>query len=343
VAEATTREQLQAVLRTRTGSMAAFGQGFRLAARTAAIGLPAALAYGALSGALGAAITDATKTAETVDHATLELVAQVITFVGAMAALYGVIQFTKRDRVSRESWFPALFAIPCLLIGGGLYVQLSGQARQYGPVVLSLVLMGWSILFATFAGAAATIVWMRAGADALDGRPIRAGEILSETGRRLLEVAGPHGARVHAVTIGSQLLLPGIFYALQYAFTDALVVLDPERPALARSGQLAFGMKGRLFRLLLAWWVVGMVLTTGVAAVMQGMTTPEKIVELVAAMFVDPTSILPRTFAVQELVWAVLTWVLSLSMLVLYREREALVRAKTELKKLDAAAATGTG
>jgi hypothetical protein len=223
-------------------------------------------------------------------------------------------------------------------MGGGMYLQLSGQARQYGPVVLSLVLMGWSILFATFVGAASAIVWLRAGADSLDGRPANPGAILQELGSRLLEVAGPHGARVHAVTIGAQLLLPGIFYALQYAFVDCLVVLDPEKPSLARSGQLAFGMKGRLFRLLLAWWVLGMVLTIGVAAVMQGMTAPDQVVELVAAMFVDPTSITPRTFAVQELVWAVLTWVLSLAVLVLYREREAQVRAKTELKRLDAAA-----
>lgn len=338
MAEATTREQLRAILRTKTGSMAALAEGLKLAVRTAPVGLTTAIVYGALSGFLGSLIVEWTKSADQIEHATLELVAQVLMFGGAFATIYAIVQFNKRDRVSRQSWWPALFAIPLLLIGGAIQLLASGQ--QYGPAVPAMVWLGWTILYASFAGAAAAIAWLRAGASKLDGRPVGAGAILGEVGGRLFDVAGAHGARVHAVTIGMQVLLPGIFYALQYAFTDAIAVLDPEKPALARSGQLAYGMKGRLFRLLLVWWLLGVVLSIAIAVGMQHATSVDALIELVVSMVVDPTSPPPSTFAAQQLVWALLTWVLSLAMLVLYREREAQVRAKTELKKLDAAAAS---
>lgn len=337
MAEATTREELQAVLRKRTSWVDAVRQGLRLAARTAVIGLPTTLAFAALSGALSAVVVDAAKAVDTLERPTLELVNQVFVVTGVLATIYGVIQITKRERASRQSWWPSLLAIPCLLVATGLTAELAGVA--YGPVVLTLVLLAWGIVFYTFAGAALHIVWLRAGADALDGRPIRAGEIFGEAARRMLEVAGPHGAKVHALSIGGQLVLPGVLYALQYAFVDQIVVLDPDRPALARSGQLAFGMKGRLFRLLLAWWLLGMVVFFAIAAVMQDVTTFEKLVALVSTFVVDPSVIQSRTFAVQEVFWSLITWVFALSMLVLYREREAQVRAKTALKKMDAAAA----
>lgn len=333
--------ELQSILETRTGPFQAWSAGVRLAARTAAVGLPMALVYGAVSGGITVGALELADGATTASKPMLELTAQIALAAGAFTSVYGLIQFSKRDRVSRESWWPALFAIPLLLVGLALYLEHSGAAKGIGPVVDSLVFMAVTLVVQTFVGAVAAVVWIRAGNDALEGRTTDGATLLSEARRRLLEVAGPHGAKVHAVTIGAQLLLPGIFYALQLAFTECVVVLDPEKPALRRSGQLTQNMRGRLFRLLLLWWLIAMFAALGAGALIEGKTAPDELVELVTKYFIDPSSLSETTALVQELIWGVLGWILTLALLVLYREQEARYKARSDLRKLKAEGATG--
>lgn len=324
---------LKRILTERTGVLGAIRAGIVLAARTP-IGLLAALAYGLVSGLVGFNVLQMGISVKDTDPAMLDLWSQIATAITAFTGLYGLVQFSKRDRASRASWWPALLAAPALAITIALQLERSGQGRQLGPVVLSLFLMSWSLLWMSFGGAAAAIVWVRAGYGAHEDKPVSAGEILAEVPARLLDVAGPHAARVHAVTIGMQFLLPGIFYALQLAFTDMIAVLDPERPSLRRSGQLSTGMRGRLFRLMFVWWFVGTVLTMGISMPLEGVTSGEEALEKFQELFLDPSSASQLTFLVQECLWAVLTWVLTMSLLALYIEREAQVRAKQALKKL---------
>lgn len=331
-------DQLKHILATRTNEINAILAGMKLALRTP-IGLVAALAYGIIGGLVGHSVVQAGIGVREAAPAMTELWGQVTLAIGALASIYGLVHFSKRDKVSRASWWPALFAAPALLLGAAFQLEHSGQGRQLGPLVLSMFLTSWSLVWMSFGGAACAIVWVRAGHGVIEGESTGAGEIIDEIRTRLLDVAGPHSARVHAVTIGMQFLLPGIFYALQLAFTDMIAVLDPERPVLQRAGQLSTGMRGRLFRLMLLWWVIGTVVTLGISMPLEGVRTMDAALEKLQELFLDPAAPSQLTVVVTECVWAVFSWVLTLSLLVLYLEREGQVRAKVALKKLRAAAA----
>ena len=82
------------------------------------------------------------------------------------------------------------------------------------------------------------------------------------------------------------------------------------------------------------WWVLGFVITTMVAVQLEGGGSGEEMIAKIQELILDPSAPSRFTFLVQEVLWALLTWVLTLALLVLYRERKAQVKAKTALKKL---------
>lgn len=160
-----------------------------------------------------------------------------------------------------------------------------------------------------------------------------AAELVDEVRTRTIEIAAPHGAKVHAVTFGAQLILPGIFYALSYAFVDMIAVVNPERPSLRRSSQLTFGMKGRLFRMFLIVFLITNLVSYPIALVVQGTPfadMPTKFGE----MLIDPTATSAPALVVQEVLGSISMWISTLAVLVLYVEREGQVLAKSALKKL---------
>lgn len=334
VVEPQDEQQLRTILATRTGPLQALAAGAALAGKTLAVGLPLSLAYGLVSGLGGAVVVSLATATSSAEAPTLELGAQIAGALAAFCTLYALVQFPKREKASRASWWPALFAVPLWIVCIALAIVHSGQARQMGPVVAQLLIMAWSIVWSSFGGAAVAIGWVLAGKAAMEGRPLGVAEALDAVRVRLLDVAGAHGARVHAVTIGMQVLLPGILYALQLAFVDMVAVLDPEKPALRRSGQLTSGMRGRIFRLLLAYTLVGQLVSFGLFAAMTGATDTEKLVEAGWAFLMDPSAMGEAVQVAVEVIWALFTWVTTLALLVLYVEREAQVKAKTELKQL---------
>jgi hypothetical protein len=330
--------ELEAILRKRTSVMEALVAGLGLSARTAATGVLAAVLYGVVSGVVGYQIMQWVIGLREASPEALEVWVQICGAFAVLSGLYGIIQFTKRDRVSRASWAPALFAVPLALATIGFALLQSGQARQIGPVVLQFVTLGWGLLWMSFGGAITAIVWNRAAKNVVDGRPGAPGELIEEVGRRWLDVAGPHGAKVHAVTIGMQFVLPGIFYALQLAFTDMVVVLDPERAALKRASQLSSGMRGRIFRLLLVTSLITYALWFGVLLPIEGVTDSAAAIEKMQELFLDPSASSFAGYVAGEVVFALSTWVTTMALLALYLEREAQVKARGELKKLKAEA-----
>ncbi len=339
VLEDLTNEQLTRVLNTRTEALPALARGFRLAARTAAVGVPVAVVYGVVSAALASGSIDLATKLLSASQPTVELVSQVGLGLGAFCGLYAILNFPKRDKASRTSWIPALFTAPALLVGlSAVALQSGGPGNQMGPVVLQLVMTAVDLVWGAFGGAAVCVAWLLAGKAALDGGRKGLGELLPEVQGRTLDVSAVHGARDQAVTIGMQLLLPGIFYALQLAFADMVVVLDPERPALRRSSQLTSGMRGRLFRLLFAWFLLATAFTFGVVCVDMGARSVDDAVKAISKVMFDPSVTRGVALYVSEIGAALLWWVLQLSMLVLYVEREDQVKAKTLLKQRAAAA-----
>jgi hypothetical protein len=325
--------ELKAALANKTSELSAVSHAFRLAARTAAVGVPFAVVYGVVSGWLGHTVVQwaiglPSRPAETTDL--YKLLA-----LGAMAfgILYAAIQFPKRERVTRASWAPALFAVPAALVVATVWVQSGGATGQLALVAVSFTSLAMGIVWYSFGGAAANIAWMRAAQNELEGKPTQLGEVLAEVRSRTVEISAVHGAKVTAITVGMQFLLPGIFYALQFAFADAIAVLDPSKRALRRSGQLSSGIRGRLFRLLLVWTLVVFVVAQLIVVPLEGARTQAEAFEKFFTLFFDPSQLSLTAFITQEVVWGLSAWVQSLAFLSIYRDREDQVRARAELKR----------
>lgn len=320
------------MLARRTGAFQALSKAFALAGPTAAVGLVASAVYAFVSTvgfqAVGAGFVWMTQQSD----ATLGSIAQGLLGLGGLLGLYTVIQFMKRQTATRVSWFPSLFALPVVVLAGGFMLAGSEQGRQLGPAMIQLLIIPWTLLLYSIGGAATAIAWVRAGDEASQGRPVDTGAVFSEVGARLVEISGPHGARQHAVSIGLQILVPGIFYALQLAFVDMVAVLDPERPSLKRSGDLTWGMRGRIFRVFAMWFVVTAAVVGGLEVALDGS-------QAVTMAFVDPRELSIHTYFLTEFLTAVTSWVLTLALLVLYQEREAQVAAKRSLVRHEKAAA----
>lgn len=334
-ASSETEDALRAVLRTRTGAWSALQQGLKLAQQTMGPGLAALVVYaagsalgGSMAGQWGELLVSRPPSEES---AFQTITLGVVMFLG----VYAAIQLAKREQVTRASWWPVLFLTPLLTLFGA-HAAVGSQLPP--QIVPGLAMIGWDLLWESFGGAAAVFVWIVAANATLDGQSASLGDVVADLRKRLLDMAVVHGAKVHAVTIGLQLIVPGIFYALSLAYADQIVALDPERPALRRSSQLTYGMRGRLFRLLavvflvtfplafLSWLAVDGVPESGVFG---------RLTELVMA----PAAASGPALFVQRLVGGAGAWVTAGAMLVLYREREAQVRAKRALQKLKAKSA----
>ena len=127
----------------------------------------------------------------------------------------------------------------------------------------------------------------------------------------------------HAVTIGMQVLIPGVYYAIQYAFVDMVVVLDPDRRALRRSADLTWGHRARLFQLFLVWFLVNFAMYVGIALALEP-------VEDLYAVMLDPRVFELSTMIVLDLVFVLTSWVLTLALLLMYQERIAREAASKE-------------
>ncbi|MBT3221295.1 MAG: hypothetical protein HN348_19610, partial [Proteobacteria bacterium] len=185
---------------------------------------------------------------------------------------------------------------------------------------LTLPWQAWNLVLQCVGGSWLAIVVLRLAIDAHEGRPLAFGATLKESVVRLADVAGAHGAKVHAIVVGMQVLIPGIFYALQLAFVDMIAVLEPERPALQRSGALTYGIRGRLFRMLTLWVIVSAALQIGAGVLMEDS-------DVLMASLLDIRELGYWTLVVQDTIWTFTTWILTLSLLALYLERSKRIAA----------------
>ncbi|MFT5456368.1 MAG: hypothetical protein ACI9K2_002853 [Myxococcota bacterium] len=306
------------------GVFAALAGGFRLAANSMGPGLAVAILFGLGSAGgfhLALRSIDAIKG---MDPATSTLISQGLTGLALFLGVYLVVQFGKRwsgATTSSASWLPTLLFMPVALAAGSVAI-LRVAAQDYGMAAIMFAGMCFHLLYQTFAGAAAAVMWVRAADAAERGEPVGFGELVDGCRRTFLRVAVPHGARIQAVAIGMQVLIPGIFYALQYAFVDMVAVLDPERErVLERSGKLTWPLRQLLFRVLFVWLLMFELVIWGVTVPIDGM-------EVVAKAFIDPRLLSFPALVCQEVAYAISLWLLTSTMLFLYNWRMAQVRRR---------------
>lgn len=298
--------------------------GLKLAFKTASVGLPLSVLF-AVSWSLGGRYAlqgmewcspapDATiaEIQELADN--VELAGQVLTGVAGFLFIYTLIQYRKRATASRSSWFPSLALLPIIMIAGALTLHTNGMGREMGPVMMMLFQQSWYLWWTSVAGAAVAIGWVLSGESARKGEAFSTGEIIGQIGSRTLDVAAAHGGVKHAVTVGIQVLIPGIYYAIQFAYVDMVAVLDPERPSLRRSADLTWGHRARIFKLLLIWFLVTFTLVYGIGFALEPWE------DMSASMF-DPRVIDLPTVILQDLASVLTSWVLTLALLLMYNER----------------------
>lgn len=315
------RERRRAQWQGAVGAMPALGMGLRLVRDTLPLGLPLVLVYAVIS-TVGARWTlGRLDVALAAQPGSLGGVVQGLAVVAGFLGVYTLVQLTKARSATRSSWFPSLLLGPALLALGGLMLIDRGMGRELGPAVLTMFLIAWNLAFASIGGAALAVGQVLLGHAAMKGERLGAGELIRQIRQRTVDVSGPHGAKVHAVSIGIQLLVPGVFYALQLAFTDVIAVLEPDRPALGRSSQLTRGIRMRLFQVFLVWVLVSAGLTYGVAWGLQ----PADF----ASSFFDPRVLTAQTFLLQEIGWGLTSWVLQMALLVLYVDRVGRAEARS--------------
>ena len=325
---------LRQILRTRTDAVTAAQRGIQLAVRSGGMALGTAIGLG-VGAAIGEyAVSQAALEVKTWSQGTLTTGWQLCGAITAFLVLYALIQITKRDTATIESWLPALFTLPALCVTGALAFANGSTI----PITEVLFINAFVIVYAMIAGAPALVLWIRTGRAAADGVEHDLGETLLAVQAQYQQLMVIRGTKFQAIIVGIQVILPGIFYALQLAFAEIIAVLQPQRPALRRSGQLTWGMRGRLFRLLAVFVIPSNLLLFGILVAMGVATGEGTASEMVGIIFqgwfVNPAGLGFSKLLVQDVLSMVVWWATLMSMLVLFDEREAQIQAKRELKQL---------
>ena len=292
----------------------AFSEGAKLCGQTAVLGGGAAVGYGVISALVSYRAVRLLETFQEWDAGQLAAFGQALWGLSGLLTLYTVLQFMKRKTASRASWFPSLFLLPSILLSITVSGVSSGMHQSLGLLFLNLPWQAWGLVWQSIGGAALAIIWIRLAQASRDGQPLPFGGLVRELRGRLADVAGAHGARVHAVLVGMQVLIPGIFYALQLAFTDMVAVLHPDRPALAGSGQLSWGIRRRLFKVFAIWLLMSFTLSVGGGLLVES-------AEVMQEAFLDLRAMSLVGVLVQDVIWILTTWWLEMALLVIFWER----------------------
>lgn len=112
----------------------------------------------------------------------------------------------------------------------------------------------WMGTFGALVASATIYLWVQRE----KGRQASLGDAVNYALARWKRVVGPHLRSVLFIQFGMQLIVPGILFALQRAFVDAIATLDDrESDPIARSKRLTSSRRGLVLRTFLVaciWW-----------------------------------------------------------------------------------------
>lgn len=245
-----------------------FRQGFASMVKNPLLLVGGALVYGAGFTATDIAVTRLLAYAPTTEDGGTTL-GQVLVGIGVLCVLYTGIQLTKRATASRASWWPSLLTVPLVLIG--LSIMMGGAAGNADPTDIAAMMASDALIVSILAGTGALLLWDmfagaalallivdRAQADRSDTEAPQATGMGRLT-RQYTDVLAPYGGMVLAITVGMLIIVPGILYALFYAFVPAVSLTNTTDPALKTSSARTRPYRRRLFVLMTMGVLVGMV------------------------------------------------------------------------------------
>lgn len=267
----TLRERRIARWKGQLTGVGAFLTGLKRVAQGWWVAVPVVLLFATVDAFLWEDLRVMVDTVREMDRNSLNLYMQTFGILGGVAVVWSLVQLVKVSRVSRASWLPALLILPiAAVIGAGFFMTLPGASTSPGPQIL--LFMAWGLLSDMLLGGALAVIWVALATQLEEGRPDPR-SIFRQLLRRWADVTVAHGARVLAVTVGIQVVVPGVFYAVQLAFTEPAALLEPGRSALKRSAELTWGIRGRILKVYAVWLVLSMGLRGGVGMLLEGKET----------------------------------------------------------------------
>lgn len=140
--------------------------------------------------------------------------------------------------------------------GGGMAAIQQKQALLVATQLgMTAVMMLWGSVVGAWAAPAAIYLWVRHEQQQKATLYEAVNYGLNRWGRVLI----PHAIAYSVIVFGNIFVVVGAYFALQYAFVDAIATLDPkEKDPVARSRSLTRGRRGtiaRTFAFFLLWWV----------------------------------------------------------------------------------------
>lgn len=299
----------------------AWREGAALCLATAAVGLPITVLYNLLFQAGVELSIHAAREPNWMAQATAESLFQGFRLLCLLLVIYVAFQLFKPRR-ARSSWVPVLLFLPSLFLALAFWFLASrtGQAAT-APAEQLFFTMAWSLLVQSFAGAV-WVVGIVVAADA-SARGVSVHDAWSAMVSRTAGVVEVVGTKAQAVSIGLQLLVPGLYTAVIFAFAEFIAILDPtvERP-LVQSRELTKIARGTLFRLVLSYFIFMALGSLGVCVLLESGAV------WMSSIF-DPATPKVETRYAIALVNGVTQWWFVMANLALYRRRIAVQQAAT--------------
>lgn len=261
---------------------------------------------------------DAAEALPTMDPEALSTWRQGAYAVTALLALYLMLNTLKRATASRASWLPTLMLPSAAMIAVALTVdlRLNAQLAALIPFAADMALV-FTVDGLLIAGTVALAA--QAG-----GHWPHADPPLKHLGSRVWEILAVRGGKAVAVTLGQQVVIPGIYYATRMALVLPVVVLEPARRPFERAAQLVQGVYGSVFGML---WLSTLVVVVGQFGAISAIVGVKPVLDqaLLAGGPLDPTAL-----AVGDLVAALLEVASAVVLVELFVERRRAVDASEQ-------------
>ncbi len=262
------------------------------------------------------------------DSAALE---QGLTILIGFVGLYTAVQYGKRTRASRGSWWLSLLLLPALLMWAA--VRFQGQKGQLGVLLANLPHDAANLFVAPVFGGVLVSLWVGAAQRKPDGSWPSASEAWAVARARWFDVGVVWGGRAQATWLGMQVLILGIWFAVSYALADLLAVHRASEPSFTRSTELVRGQRSRVFKVLTVWFYLAVVgLRTAVLLPFVGL-------DVVFNSLMVPQLLSSELQAAVSVVGWLTGWGCAMAMLVVLEDREAVLAARKAAEGSNAAVA----
>jgi hypothetical protein len=179
-------------------------------------------------------------------------ISQCAGFLAVLLGLYTILQIKKRETASRVSWIPCLFLPSCLIV--------AALVASPNELIVSLVLrISMELTWMCTVGGLIYGLWVCLSYSMATTGRVNIRASVNHLRAQGLGFLAPHGGATLLIYLGMQVLIPGIFYAVMYAFVDHAALLKPKESAFQNSTETSKGLRRPIMLLFTATLVPAIV------------------------------------------------------------------------------------